>query len=217
MAQANDSVLVTPGSGATIATHLAASKEYQVMMQADQSGHIIGSKPTYYYMIPSQVHVAAANTIHWDLFNADAALIVRVFSVLQIPNITTAVTGIVFDWKLARTTAVGTGGTAQTAWLPDTTATALDADITCRSKPTGGATEGTILRNYSLSSEETAASTIQIAAQGGLELIPEPLRLVNWVYRAVAKTCAARHAGTAPILPIASGRALLRRQLARKR
>jgi hypothetical protein len=174
--QANDSILVTPGSGATVATHSAASKEHQVVMVADDSGHIVGSKPTYFYLIPSQVHVNSANTVHWDLFNADASLLVRVTSILQIPNVTTAVTGIVFDWLLERTTAVGTGGSALTAWLADLSQTALDADITCRSKPTGGATASTDLRRYSLSSEETAAATLQIAAQGGLELVPEPLQ-----------------------------------------
>lgn len=176
MAQANDSILVTPGSGATVATHLANSKEYQVMANADEFGHILGSRDTYFYMIPSTVHVAGANTVMWDLFNADAALIVRVQSILQIPNITTAVTGIIFDWLLERTTSAGTGGTAQTAWLPDTAQTALDADVTCRLKPSGGAAQSTDLRNYSLSSEETNAATIMVASLGGLELVPPSLR-----------------------------------------
>lgn len=172
MSFANDSVLVTPGSGATIATLLADSKEIQVVAPTGPDGHIIGSKPLYGLTIPSQVHVAAANTVHWDLFNADSTLLVRVLSVRQIPNITTAVTGVVFDWKLARTTAVGTGGSTLTAWLRDTSQTALSANITARSKPTGGATESTILFNYALSSEETNAATISVASWGGLELIP---------------------------------------------
>lgn len=172
---ANDSILVTPGSGATVATHTVSAKEHQVYMVADASGHIIGSKPIYAYTIPSQVHVASASAVHWDLFNADAALIVRILSILQIPNITTAVTGVVFDWLLERTTAVGTGGSALTAWLADLNDAALDADITCRSKPTGGATQSTDLRNYSLSSEETNAATIMVASLGGLELVPKPL------------------------------------------
>jgi hypothetical protein len=175
MTLANDSVLVTPGSGATIATHLAGSKEHQVVMLADESGHVLSSKPLYTALIPSQVHVAVANTVHWDLFNADASLVVRIVSILQIPNITTAVTGVVFDWLLERTTSVGTGGTIITPWLPDLSQTALDADITCRSKPTGGAAASTDLRNYSLSSEETNAATIQIASMGGLELVPAPM------------------------------------------
>ena len=179
MALANDSILVTPGTGATVATQMVSTKEYQVIVQADEFGQILGSRDTYVYNIPSQVHVAVANTVHWDLFNADLALLVRVVSVRQIPNITTAVTGVVFDWKLARTTAVGTGGVVQTAWLPDLSQTALDADITCRSKPTGGATENAILRNYSLSSEETNAGTIMIASWGGLELIPQAIAPPN--------------------------------------
>lgn len=173
--QANDSILVTPGSGASVATHLANSKEHQVVMVADATGHIVGSRPLYFIDIATQVHVAAANTVHWDLFNADASLLVRVLTVRQRPGITTAVTGVAFDWKLARTTSVGTGGSAQTAWLPDTSQTALDADITCRSKPTGGAAEGTILRNYTVHSEETNAGSIIIASMGGLELLPPGL------------------------------------------
>lgn len=179
MTQANDSILVTPGSGATVATHAANSKEHQVVMVAGDDGHLLNTKPVYFALIPSQVHVASANTVHWDLFNADAALIVRVISILQIPNITTAVTGVVFDWLLERTTSVGTGGSGITPWLPDSSQTALDADITCRSKPTGGAAASTDLRNYSLSSEETNAATIQVAAQGGLELVPSVLQAAN--------------------------------------
>ena len=170
----------TPSSGGTIATHSVASKEYQVMMQAGPDGHIWGSKPLYLFNIPSQVHVAAANTVHWDLFNADPALVVRVLSILQIPNITTAVTGVVFDWLLERTTAVGTGGTGITAAFADSTDGAIDADITCRSKPTGGATQSTDLRTYSISSEETNQATIQLASQGGLELIPPAMWPINF-------------------------------------
>lgn len=130
---------------------------------------------SYALDIPSQVHVASANTVHFDLFNADAALIVRVLSIRQIPDIVTAVTGVAFAWKLARTTSVGTGGGSLTPWLPNTAQTALDADITARSKPSGGAAEGTILRNYSIHSEETNTGTLQIAAMGGYELVPPHL------------------------------------------
>lgn len=177
MAQANDSIIVTPGAAGTlVATHLAGAKEHQVMMLADQAGHIWGSKPCYTFLIPSQVHVAAANTVHWDLFTASAAPVVRVMSILQIPNITTAVTGVVFDWLLERTTSVGTGGTTLTAWASDISQPALDVGITARSKPTSGAAQSTDLRTYSISSEETNAATIQLACQGGLELVPQYLR-----------------------------------------
>ena len=129
----------------------------------------------YFYRIPSQVHVAAANTVHWDLFNA-SSVIVRVLSIKQLPNVTVGVTGVVFDWLLQRTSAVGTGGTALTAWLADTSMDAVPAAITARSKPTGGATAGTALSAYSISSEETNSATQLLAAMGGLELVPLALR-----------------------------------------
>jgi hypothetical protein len=176
MTKAGDSILVTPGSGATVATHTVDAKEHQVVMVADDDGHIRGSKLTYVYYIASQVHVAAASTIHWDMFNADGTLLVRVLSIKQIPNIVTAVTGAATSWTWQRTTAVGTGGSAQTAWLPDMSQTALSANITCRSKPTGGATPGIALAGYAIHSEETNAGTMVLASLGGYELIPENLR-----------------------------------------
>jgi hypothetical protein len=175
MSLAGDSILVTPGSGATVATETVNSKEHQVIMGADPDGHIIGSKPLYVFNIAEQVHVNVSNTIHWDLFNADAALLVRVLAIKQKPGIITAVTGVAFSWSLERTTAVGTGGSAQTAWLPDTSQTALDADITCRSKPTGGATGGTVLKTYTIHGEETNASSqmLHMMMAGGVaDLIP---------------------------------------------
>ena len=171
----NDSIPFTPGTGGTMGAHTLASKKHEGIVRVDEFGHIIGSRDTYFYNIPSQVHVNTANTVHWDLFNADATLLVRVQSIRQIPNIVTVVTGIAFAWLLERTTSVGTGGTAQTAWLPDTSQTALDVDITCRTKPTGGAVQSTDLFNYAIHSEESNPGTIALAAQGGLELVPKTL------------------------------------------
>jgi hypothetical protein len=178
MALPNDSILVTPGSGATVPTHLVSGKEYEVVMQADADGHIQGSKDLYFFRVPNQVHVASANTKHWDLFNADSTLLVRVLSIIQIPDAVTAVTGVGFTWQLTRTTAVGTGGTALTAILPDLSQTALSSNITCRSKPTGGATTGVVWRQYHVWSEETNASVQLYAALngGGIELIPRTLQ-----------------------------------------
>jgi len=185
-----DNVDITPGTGATVAADEIAGVKYQRVKNtygADGAAtdvsratpfpvtQGIDPTPAYFYWIATQVHVAAASTCHWDLWNDDAALMVRVVSIRQIPNIVTAVTGVATNWRLARTTSLGTGGAAQTAWLPDTSQTALDADITCRSKPTGGAAEGTDLADYALSSEETNVGTMQIASMGGLELVPPSL------------------------------------------
>jgi hypothetical protein len=176
MTQANDNITVTPGTGASVATHLINGLEHQIVVLAAESGHLIGSKDTYFFRIANQVHVAAASTIHWDLFNAHATLLVRICSIKQIPDTTTAVTGVATNWQMQRTTAVGVAGTAQTAWLPDLSQTALNASITCRSKPTSGATASTILSTYSINSEETNVASGQIASMGGLELVPEIIR-----------------------------------------
>lgn len=181
MALAGDSILVTPGSGATVATETVSAKEHQVVMLAGKTGHIVGSRPVYFFRVAEQVHVAAASTIHWDLFNADATLKVRVISIKQLPGIITAVTGVATNWTFQRTTSVGTGGSALTAWLPDTATpqTALDVDITCRSKPTGGAAAGTQLSAYTIHSEETNAASqmmhmMMLGAQA--DIIPDALR-----------------------------------------
>lgn len=179
MTVANDSILVTPGSGATVATHSISSKEYQAVVLANgMTGTIEGTELCYWYEIANQVHVAAASTIHWDLFNAHASLVVRVLGIYQKPDINTAVTGVATNWSLERTSAVGTGGTAQTVRLADLSQTALDAAITCRSKPSGGATSGAALRTYTIHSEETNAATqmFHMMAIGGIaNLIPPML------------------------------------------
>ena len=175
MTLAGDSILVTPGSGATVATHIVNAKEHQVIMQADEDGHIQGSKLVYAYNIPEQVHVAGANTKHWSFWNGDSALLVRVLSIQQRPSISTAVTGIVFTWKLNRITSAPTGGGAVTAWLPDLSQTALDADIILQTKPSGGSGSSTTLLDYAISSEETNAATQMfhmMMAGGVANLVP---------------------------------------------
>lgn len=111
----------------------------------------------YFFNTGTTVHVAAASTLMWDFFNA-SAITLRVLLIQHIVNLETAVTGVGFEWQLLRTTAVGTGGTAQTAWLADTVNdAALDAGVTMRLKPTGGGTAGTSLKWYYNNSEETLA------------------------------------------------------------
>lgn len=155
MAQANDSIAVTAGSGTTVAAHLQNSKKHQVVVIARESGHIEGTEPIYWFNTGSLTHVAAASTLMFDLFNADAAKIVRVRSILHVVLVEAAVTGVGLRWQILATSAVGTGGTALTAWQADTSDATIDTDITARSKATGGATAGASLLWYNRSTEET--------------------------------------------------------------
>ncbi|MBI3937124.1 MAG: hypothetical protein HY323_09115 [Betaproteobacteria bacterium] len=152
MTLANDSILVTPGSGAIVATHLIGGKEHQVVVQADGDGHITNTIPTYFYMVPATG--GAASKLYLDLFNAvGSGKIVDVRGVWAVPK-TDVATGVAIALRLDlfRTSAVGTGGTAAAyksatqdvaggnITPSDTNNAALPAQITARHLPTGGAT-----------------------------------------------------------------------------
>ncbi len=114
MAQPNDSILVTPGSGATVATHTKNSKEHQVIIGADAFGELHGTQETWIVQTGNQVNVAAARTTHLDLFNASGSgKKIRVKGIFIVPTLA-AVTGVGLTWELIRTSAVGTGGSTLT-------------------------------------------------------------------------------------------------------
>lgn len=137
--QANDSVLVTPGvTGATVATHLANGKEYQVVMQAGPDGHLLDSRDSFAVWYPPQTN--AANREVAELFNADATAIVRVRGIWVIPTMT-GITGVQIGFDINKISAVGsTGSTVVTPRKLDSNFTNLNANITARYGSTAGAT-----------------------------------------------------------------------------
>lgn len=180
MVQANDSILVTPGSGATVATHTANSKEYQAVVLARPDGFLYDDNPVYKLIVPGSA--VGANKVHLDLFNATGSgKIIRVLSAKAYVDNDTAVTGTLgVEIALTRTTAVGTGGTAATAdgtsitaanlAKLDTSYASLPAGITARAAPAGGATAGAVLGVRYLFTEETNAAA-GIAGTLGAEFI----------------------------------------------
>jgi hypothetical protein len=171
MALPNDSIAVTPGSGATVATQLVSSKEYQVVMLALPDGHISGSLPQYRMICPAQA--VGANKVFLDLFNATGSgVAIRVLSAYCYVDNDTAVTGTLgVEVNLTRTTAVGTGGTAATAdgtsltaitiSKMDTANAALSANIT---------TAGALIGQRFVFTEETNAAS-GIAGVLGAEFV----------------------------------------------
>lgn len=137
MVQPNDSIVVTPGTGATVATHLVSSKEYQVMMLADHLGHILGSRDLFcvFYLPVTN----ANNREVAELFNAHASKIVRVHGVWILASGDWTNTGQVRH-DVNRISTVGTGGTVVTPRPMDESQAALDAAITAMYGATGGAT-----------------------------------------------------------------------------
>lgn len=126
-----------------------------MVMVADASGHLRGTKPTWVVQTGNTANVAAASTVHLDLFNASGSgVTIEVYGVYIIPTLT-AVTGIGLTWTIDLTSAVGTGGTTLTPRPFDSANTSLPAQVTARSKPTGGATSSYTLVSPNSSSEET--------------------------------------------------------------
>lgn len=170
--QANDSILVTPGSGATVATHNPGdSKEYQVVMLAGDKGHIHGTKPSYMLFVP--VQAVGASKLFFDLFNATGSgKIIEINGIWAVVKTDVAVTGLVgVEVQVARTSAVGTGGTAATyngtsftaatVTPKDTSNAALPAQITARLTPTAGATvAGVWWQNYIFTEETNVSSQV---------------------------------------------------------
>jgi hypothetical protein len=122
----------------------------------------------YTLFVPEQA--VGANAVHFDLFNASGSTYTMyVESVVPVVSGDEAVTGVVAaDVFLTRTTAVGTGGTANTregTALDAATICATDSsqicppEITARLTPSGGATAGAVLAHRSLFTEETSSGT----------------------------------------------------------
>jgi hypothetical protein len=90
MALPNDSITVTPGTGATVPTHLVSGKEYEVIMEADARGHIKGSKPGFLAYYTPQTNASGREVA--ELFNANASTLVLVRGIWIIPT-ASAITG----------------------------------------------------------------------------------------------------------------------------
>ena len=152
MSLADTTVPITAGAGTSIAGQTVGSKIHQVVMQADASGHVVGTLPTYFYCGPPTT--VGANKLHLDLFNATGSgKIIDIRGIWLVPKLDVAVVGAVaVRVDLYRTSAVGTGGTAASTDSAtvdvgggnftkfDETNTAIPAQITARVVPTGGAT-----------------------------------------------------------------------------
>ncbi len=168
MALPNDSIDVTPGTGATVATHTVSSKEYQVVMTSDADGQIRGSLPAWGLVIPPAA--VGASKIYFDLFNNQASTTLRLRKLFGIVATDVAVTGTLgIRVDTMRTSTVGTGGTAAVgpasasktaaAFWPFTPGNTLPAGVTARVVPTGGATDEAWLFPSYLFTEETNVSS----------------------------------------------------------
>jgi len=157
MAQANDSVTITPGSGATIATHLAGGKEHQVVMLANPVGSLIGDIPTYSAW--STAIASTANLVYMHVFNAvGSGRIVKMRKVFLQPSQAIVTAPAPHTWRVAKTSAVGTtGNTALTIRAHDSVNPAVPAQVTAARSYSAGGTQAFTYFEVSIATEETAA------------------------------------------------------------
>ena len=178
MTLAGDSILVTPGVGATVATHTVSGKEHQVVMIAGPDGHLNDTQPTYYYY--TGLAAGAQNQRLIDLFNAaSSGVLVKVKKLFMQCN-QAAITGVGLQYDVIRTSAVGTSGTTITGRPADTTNAAIPAQVTARRGATGGATESHILFPLGVDPEETRPSA---GLMGMINWMPEAPNLQELVLR----------------------------------
>lgn len=183
MTLANSSATIgTPGD--VIATHTVSGVEYQVVMPADDSGHLLTTKPTYTLWVPGVT--ASTSRLHFDLFNGTSASLMEILGVWAIPKSDVAVTGVIaVPMGLFRTSAVGGTATATAGYntgtvltspvitpLDTNNANAVTAGVSARSIPTTGATISAPWWENYIFTEETNAATYMSAYTNLLPMIP---------------------------------------------
>jgi hypothetical protein len=157
MSLAGDSIDITPGTGAVVATETVAGKEHQVVMMAHASGHIKGTIPTYYYW--STFDAGALNEVLIDIFNASGSGKILKIRKMFVHHNQATVVGVPFLYDVIKTTAVGTGGTTITGRPVDSANAAIPAQVTCRHAATGGATTSFTYFGFAVDTEETRPGT----------------------------------------------------------
>jgi len=187
---ANSHQKAPDGSGDLIATHVVGSKAHQVVMVADDSGHIQGSLPTYFYCSPPIA--VGASKFMLDLFNATGSgKVLDIRGLWAIAKSDVAVTGAVAArYDVFRTSTIGTGGTAASVDSAtvdpgggnftkfDESNSAIPAQITARVAPTGGGTGSRWLFPVFAFPEETAPAAHLLQFQNWIPMFTYGQKLV---------------------------------------
>lgn len=180
MSLPNDSILVTPGTGATVATHLIGGKEYQVVMVAGPSGHLQDSLPTYVAWANDVAH--AQNKYHISILNpAASGKIVKVHKLFCVNLQAATATGVMERYDIFKITAHSAGTLITAEALDSTNAT---PSATVRTDAT--VTAGNKLFGFTTTNEEVGATGTLISGThilAGLNLLFEGSRIQELTLR----------------------------------
>lgn len=192
MALANDAILATPGSGASLAFHRPGGSnttEYQVVMPGSASGFIGETQPTYGLSIPQLG--CAVNLYHWEVFNhPSSGKTMTLRGLWPVPGLDVATVPFGPErYAFYRTTAAGSGGTASAAVESTTTILAnffrlnpgdasLSSHISARTKLTSITTGAFLFQAYissvcSMGAESFREATLWNQLVQGINFIPQ--------------------------------------------
>lgn len=154
----NDSITITPGTGATVATHLIGGKEHQAVVVVGPSGHIVDSLDTWYFL--ADLVAPAANKHLLSIYNAaGSGKVVKVRKVFLTPLLGGTLTGVACRVDLRRfQDGAHTAGTDLVAVAADTANTALPAQITAKTGGTITETNAKTLFPFTFTNDEVGAT-----------------------------------------------------------
>ena len=157
MALPNSDAEITEGAGKVIATHTVGGKDYQSVMLANPTGHLVGSVPTYSAW--SSIIASTVNLVYLHVFNASGSgKIVKMRKVFLQPSQAIGAAPAPHTWRIAKTSAVGTtGNTSITIRQYDSADAAPPAQITAARSYTAGGTQTFTYFDVPIATEETAA------------------------------------------------------------
>lgn len=129
---------------------------------AATSGIALPELSTYCFSV-GQTSAGPAATVIFDLFNsAGSGRVIRLVESYAYISPSAAITGSVVALEGYRTSSVGTGGSVITEGKFDTSDGSLPAQITARSRPTGGAaTKGNVVFGTAIYTEEASNAATQ--------------------------------------------------------
>jgi hypothetical protein len=177
---ANDSILTTPGSGATVATQLVGSNEHLAVVpcaNGAESPYVTPGSGYYYggrirnqlplYVVQTGFISAANNKVHFSLFTVDHTGETEVYQAyvwiwaVFLQKDLSSVTGAVIDFALNRISAV-TSGTALTPVRADTISLSpVSSMVSTYHTVTGATVLSTILNRKYHSEESNNAAQIE--------------------------------------------------------
>lgn len=184
MALPNDSIEITPGSGAVVAAHLIGGKKYQVVIPAGPQGHLVDTADTYIAWANDVLMETTANTSHFSLVNETADKLVKVHKFFAVNLQAVAIVGIMIRMDVMRITG-HSAGTDIVAEKFDSASPALPAGITIKSKGTVTG-EGARLFGYATTNDEIGLTGAVVAATHvlqGLNLMFESPRIQELTLR----------------------------------